>query len=61
MTLPPAGELHIPFRGIRSAITVPGMVDGWAAIHREYGRLPFGEVLSPAIRYAERGFPVSAG
>jgi len=56
-----AGEPHIPFRGIRSAITVPGMVDGWAAIHRAYGRLPFGEVLSPAIRYAEQGFPVSAG
>jgi gamma-glutamyltranspeptidase/glutathione hydrolase len=56
-----AGETQIPVRGIRSAITVPGMVDSWEAIHRAYGRLPFGEVLSPAIRYAESGFPVSTG
>ncbi|MFS0724006.1 gamma-glutamyltransferase [Paenibacillus sp. 1P07SE] len=49
----------IPNRGVRSALTVPGMVDGWAAVHGEYGRLPWAEVLAPAIGYAEDGFPMS--
>lgn len=54
-----AGMDAIPTRGIRSAITVPGMVDGWDAVHREYGRLSFAEVLEPAISYASKGFPLS--
>ncbi|MGG1312440.1 gamma-glutamyltransferase [Cohnella laeviribosi] len=54
-----AGEAAIPHRGIRSVITVPGMVDGWDAVHREYGRLAWSEVLEPAIGYALEGFPVS--
>lgn len=55
-----AGCETIPTRGVRSAITVPGMTDAWAAVHAEYGRLAFAEVLEPAIGYAERGFPLSA-
>jgi gamma-glutamyltranspeptidase/glutathione hydrolase len=54
-----AGESSIPARGVRSAITVPGMVDAWDAIHREYGRLSFAQVLEPAIEYAVNGFPMS--
>lgn len=54
-----ADEAAIPVRGARSAITVPGMADGWYAVHREYGRLPFAEVLEPAIGYAAEGFPMS--
>ncbi|AZN38245.1 gamma-glutamyltransferase [Paenibacillus albus] len=54
------GEGSIPSRGVRSAITVPGMVDGWAAIAEGYGRLPWGELFEPAIAYAEQGFPLSA-
>ncbi|WP_438445342.1 gamma-glutamyltransferase [Gorillibacterium sp. sgz5001074] len=53
------GEERIPVRGARSAITVPGMVDGWDAVLRRYGRLTLGEVLEPAIRHAENGFPLS--
>ncbi|WP_020618627.1 gamma-glutamyltransferase [Paenibacillus daejeonensis] len=53
------GMESIPNRGIRSAVTVPGMVDGWAAVHGEYGRLPWADVLAPAIGYAEDGFPMS--
>lgn len=34
-----AGEEAIPRRGVRSAITVPGMADSWEAVQREYGRL----------------------
>ncbi len=54
-----AGERAIPTRGPRSVVTVPGMVDAWAAMLDRYGRLSFGEVLEPAIRYATQGFPLS--
>lgn len=49
----------IPTRGPRSAITVPGMVDGWYAVQNRYGRLTFAEVLEPAMTYAAEGFPMS--
>ena len=42
------------------AITIPGAVSGWCALHAEYGRLPLERVFAPAIRYGEEGFPVSA-
>jgi gamma-glutamyltranspeptidase/glutathione hydrolase len=48
-----------PSRGW-DAVTVPGAVAGWSALHRRFGRLPFGDVLAPARDYAERGFAVSA-
>lgn len=40
-------------------VSVPGAVDGWFELHERYGQLPMKEVLAPAIRYAEDGFPVS--
>lgn len=46
-------------RGFRSAITVPGAVDGWYQAHQRFGELPFGDCLQPAINYAKEGFPVS--
>jgi gamma-glutamyltranspeptidase / glutathione hydrolase len=39
-------------------VTVPGAVDGWWELHRRFGRLPWAEVLAPAIRYAREGAPV---
>ncbi|OME87291.1 gamma-glutamyltransferase [Paenibacillus sp. FSL A5-0031] len=53
------GLAAIPNRGIGSIVTVPGMVDGWDAVHREYGRLDWAQVLAPAIDYAANGFPMS--
>lgn len=41
------------------AVTVPGCVDGWIALHERHGRLPLAEVLAPAIAYATDGFPAS--
>lgn len=49
---------EIPYLGPLS-VSVPGAVDGWFELHGRYGRLPMSEVLAPAIRYAEEGFPVS--
>ncbi|SFA84785.1 gamma-glutamyltranspeptidase / glutathione hydrolase [Lentibacillus halodurans] len=40
-------------------VTVPGVPAAWAELSREFGKLPFQEVLQPAIHYAREGFPVS--
>lgn len=40
-------------------VTVPGVPSAWAALSKRFGRLPFHELLEPAIRYAEEGFAVS--
>lgn len=39
--------------------SVPGCVAGWFDLHEKYGRLTMAEVLEPAIRLAENGFPVA--
>jgi gamma-glutamyltranspeptidase/glutathione hydrolase len=52
------GFKQMPGRGIYS-ITVPGAVAGWDALREKLGRLPIGDLLAPAIFYAEHGFPVS--
>src|SRR3982751_2079401 len=49
-TIPPMGMLPI---------SVPGTVDGWAELHKKFGKLSLGDDLSGAIRYAEEGFPVT--
>jgi len=46
-----------PKRGWDS-VTVPGAVAGWVALHDRFGRLPFAELLAPAIEIAERGSAV---
>ena len=55
------GEGHtvMPMRGDIRSVTVPGCVDGWLALHEQYGSLPLAEVLAPAQRYALDGFPAS--
>ncbi len=40
---------------------VPGTVDGMIKAHSKYGRLPFSEVIQPAIDLAANGFPVTKG
>lgn len=39
--------------------SVPGCVAGWRDLHARYGKLPWSEVLQPAIAIAEEGFPVA--
>lgn len=41
------------------AVTVPGAVAGWAALHAKFGKLPLAVDLAPAIALAENGFPVT--
>ncbi len=52
------GIESMPVHGV-IPITVPGAPAGWAALSDRFGRLPLKEVLEPAIRYAEEGFPIS--
>jgi gamma-glutamyltranspeptidase/glutathione hydrolase len=52
------GIEEMPHRGIYS-VTVPGVVAGWDALRSRFGKLPFSEILAPAIHYAENGFPLS--
>ena len=40
-------------------VSVPGAVDGWFKLHDKFGVLPVQDILTPAIRYAKEGFPVS--
>lgn len=42
-----------------ATVTVPGCVDGWVALLDRFGSRSLGEVLAPAIRLAEEGFPIS--
>jgi gamma-glutamyltranspeptidase/glutathione hydrolase len=46
-----------PKRGIDS-VTVPGAVAGWAALSERFGKLPFADLMQPAIELAERGYAV---
>ena len=41
------------------AVTVPGCVAGWGALHERHGRLPWARVLEDAERIAREGFPAS--
>jgi len=50
---------RIPFQGDIAGVTVPGLVDGLVALHGRYGTLPLDQLLAPARRLAEQGFPVS--
>jgi gamma-glutamyltranspeptidase/glutathione hydrolase len=42
------------------SVGVPGMPMGWSEALRLYGSRPLADVLQPAIRVAEQGFPVDA-
>lgn len=44
-----------PKRGIDS-VTVPGAVSGWVALSDRFGKLPFADLLEPAVEIAERGY-----
>ena len=46
-----------PKRGWDS-VTVPGAVGAWMALSQRFGKLPFADLLAPAIDVAERGYAV---
>jgi gamma-glutamyltranspeptidase/glutathione hydrolase len=52
------GVHEMPPQGVLT-VTVPGAVDAWCSILERCGTHALGDVLAPAIDYAEHGFPVS--
>jgi len=44
-----------PKRGLDSA-TVPGAVSSWVSLSDRFGKLPFADLMEPAIEIAERGY-----
>ena len=44
-----------PKRGMDS-VTIPGAVSSWVALSERFGKLPFEDLLAPAIETAERGY-----
>lgn len=50
----PISDPYHPF-----TITVPGACSGWCDLVEKHGCLPISDVLAPAIRLAEEGFPVA--
>ena len=47
-----------PKRGMDS-VTVPGAVSSWVALSERFGKLPFADLMQPAIEIAERGYLLS--
>lgn len=52
------GMEQIPKRGPLAANTVPGVVDAWAKLHGQFGRIEWRELFEPAVGYASDGFPI---
>jgi gamma-glutamyltranspeptidase/glutathione hydrolase len=50
----------VPGTGLLAAV-VPGAFDAWLLLLRDYGTLPLGEVLAPAIALAREGYPLVPG
>ncbi len=48
----------MPVRGW-DTVTTPGAVAGWVALSKRFGKLPFADLLEPAIELAERGHGVA--
>jgi len=49
---------QMPMRGW-DTVTVPGAVAGWVALSNKFGKLPFADLLEPAIDLAARGHLVA--
>jgi gamma-glutamyltranspeptidase/glutathione hydrolase len=49
---------RVPGSGARS-VTVPGALSGWSALVETHGTMSLADVLAPAIRIADEGFPVT--
>jgi gamma-glutamyltranspeptidase/glutathione hydrolase len=51
---------QVPGTGLLAAC-VPGAFDGWLTLLRDHGTMTLGEVIEPALHYAEHGYPVVPG
>ncbi len=47
---------HTPPKRGMDSVTVPGAVSSWAMMSERFGKLPFADLMEPAIEIAERGY-----
>ncbi len=40
-------------------VSVPGAVDAWTELHKKFGSFSLEQILTPAINYADKGFPLT--
>ncbi|MCE8020849.1 gamma-glutamyltransferase family protein [Halomonas sp. MCCC 1A11036] len=52
------GHEKMPAHGL-VPVTVPGAPGAWAELSERFGKLPFAELLAPAIEFAEQGYAVT--
>ncbi len=52
------GHTSVPTMGW-APVMVPGVTSAWAEASKRFGRLEFAQLLEPAARYAEEGYPVA--
>jgi len=52
------GLTAVPKRGWEATM-VPGVPGGWAALTQRFGSMPLSQLVEPAARYAEEGYPLS--
>ncbi len=50
-----SGTTAPPKRGLDS-VTIPGAVSSWMMMSERFGKLPFADLMEPAIEIAERGY-----
>ena len=57
-TMRAAGHKTVPIDGVES-VTIPGAIDAFCRLSRDYGKLGLASTLAPAIYYAKAGVPVA--
>ena len=50
------GDASAPPKRGPDSVTVPGAVAGWVTMSERFGKLPFADLMEPAIDIAERGY-----
>lgn len=53
------GDVPLPYESGGASVGVPGVPAGCGELHRRWGRLPWRELVAPAIRLARTGVPLS--
>ena len=54
------GETTQSFYVGKGSIAVPGNIKGLIDVHKNHGKLPFSDILKPAIECAKNGIPISS-
>jgi gamma-glutamyltranspeptidase/glutathione hydrolase len=50
---------YMPNRKGAKSVSTPGNVNAWESLSKEYGKLPWKQLLAPAIKLADEGFVIS--